>query len=152
MSLHLKAGHYLWRSRLRRLAVLVLDAIQGAAQDPRLLSDGGLGFHLPHRANGEPGKEVAHEKSRGWGRRDIPRPQFQKRKWAGRAKYAGRDPRWRILQEAGGATSSRTRVNSQSPPPKSSSRERIEVRESVIRAVSPIRVGPSTAANFPTML
>lgn len=53
---------------------------------------------------------------------------------------------------AAGGGSVRTRLNSQRPPPKSSSSERIEARLSVASAVTAISVGPSTAANFPSIL
>lgn len=53
---------------------------------------------------------------------------------------------------AAGGGSVRTRLNSQRPPPKSRSSERIEARLSVASAVTAISVGPSTAANFPSML
>jgi len=53
---------------------------------------------------------------------------------------------------AAGGGSVRTRLNSQRPPPKSSSSERIEARLSVACAVNAISVGPSTAANFPSIL
>lgn len=53
---------------------------------------------------------------------------------------------------AAGGGSVRTWLSSQRPPPKSRSSDRIEARLSVASAVRAISVGPSTAANFPSIL
>ena len=68
------------------------------------------------------------------------------RGWRGRARIG------RAQADGAGGGSVRTRLNSQRPPPKSRSSERIEARLSVASAVTAISVGPRTEANFPSML
>ena len=94
----------------------------------------------------------------------VPRPYRAGSCWrrGGRSSAAAhrRPPGWCVPARIGraqddgaaGGGSERTRLSSQRPPPKSRSSERIEARLSVAKAVTAISVGPSTAANFPSML